>query len=59
MSDKEKNKEGDEKNEKLENFDIHINEFGEVITSVNIDDVNDFLDENLYDKKKNTNKNKK
>lgn len=58
MSDKKEDKE-DKSEKKLEKFDIHINEFGEVITSVNIDDVNDFLDKNLYDKKKNTNKNKK
>ncbi len=58
MSDKEEEKK-DKTSKKLENFDIKINEFGEVITSIKIDDVNDFLDENLYDKKKNTNKNKK
>ena len=60
MSDKKKSKKSEnDKSEKLEHFDIKINEFGEVISSVNIDDVNQFLDENLYDKKKNTNKNKK
>ena len=35
----------------VEGFDIHINEFGEVVCSHNMDSINDFLDENVADKK--------
>ena len=30
----------------FENFDIHINEFGEIEHRYNIDDVNEFLNKN-------------
>lgn len=39
------------KKKKLEGFEVQINEFGEIISSLDIDQVNDFLDENLHDKK--------
>ena len=34
---------------KNENFDIHINEFGEIEHRYNIDDVNEFLNKNTSD----------
>jgi len=40
-----------ENNENLPGFDIHINSFGEVQSTYDIDEVNDFLNENLADKK--------
>ena len=38
-------------NESLKGFDIKVNEFGEIITSHKIDQINEFLDENVNDKK--------
>ena len=38
-------------NKELEGFEVKINEFGEIITNYNVDKVNDFLDENVDDKK--------
>lgn len=38
-------------NKELGGFDIKINEFGELITSYSIDNINQFLNENLHDKK--------
>jgi len=38
-------------NENLKGFDIKVNEFGEIITSHKIDQINEFLDENVKDKK--------
>jgi len=35
----------------LEGFEIHINEFGEIKSSFSIDRLNDFLNENVDDKK--------
>lgn len=40
-----------EENENLPGFDIHINSFGEVQSTYDIDEVNAFLNENLADKK--------
>jgi len=40
-------------NEDLKGFDIKINEFGEIIRNKPIDDLNEFLDENVEDKKLN------
>jgi len=38
-------------NDSLKGFDIKVNEFGEIITSHKIDEINEFLDENVKDKK--------
>jgi len=48
-----KKKRADDKksSEKIEKFDIKINEFGELSSSLPIEDLNHFLDENLEDKK--------
>ncbi len=35
----------------LKGFNIRINEFGEIITNFEIDKLNEFLDENIEDKK--------
>ena len=37
--------------DELKGFNIKINEFGEIITNLEIDQLNDFLDENVEDKK--------
>lgn len=35
----------------LKGFDIKINEFGEITSNVKVDQLNEFLDENVEDKK--------
>ena len=35
----------------LKGFDIKINEFGEIVSSYSVDKLNEFLDENVEDKK--------
>lgn len=35
----------------LKGFDIKINEFGEIVSNVKVDKLNEFLDENVADKK--------
>ncbi len=35
----------------LEGYDVRINEFGEIISTIKTDEVNDFLNEELPDKK--------
>ena len=35
----------------LKGFDIKINEFGEIVSNVKVDQLNEFLDENVEDKK--------
>jgi len=35
----------------LKGFNIQINEFGEIITNVKVDKLNDFLNKNVVDKK--------
>jgi hypothetical protein len=37
--------------EELKGFDIKINEFGEVVSNLNIERLNDFLNEKMDDKK--------
>ncbi|HMO39332.1 MAG TPA: hypothetical protein PKC76_08825 [Saprospiraceae bacterium] len=37
--------------EQLEGFDIRVNEFGEIIATKNIEELNEFLNENVDDKK--------
>jgi hypothetical protein len=38
-------------NQELEGFDIQINSFGEIVTSYDLDKINQFLDKNVDDKK--------
>lgn len=47
--DKDKGKK--KSDEKLEGFNIEINEFGEIITNTPVEKLNEFLNENLEDKK--------
>ncbi len=35
----------------LEGFDVKVNAFGEIVTSLNIDKLNTFLNKNVDDKK--------
>jgi hypothetical protein len=51
MGRKKKNNEKAEIHEELKGFDIKINEFGEIKTNFSIDKLNDFLDDNVEDKK--------
>lgn len=44
-----KKKSGDKDMRPLENFDIHINEFGEIKHGFDIDKVNEFLNQNTTD----------
>lgn len=46
-----KQKEKPEVHEDLEGFDIRINEFGEMISNMNIDKINAFLNANVEDRK--------
>lgn len=39
--------------EDLKDMDIRVNEMGEIIRDYDIDDINDFLDKNVKDKKRN------
>ncbi|MBO9698997.1 MAG: hypothetical protein J7604_02245 [Sporocytophaga sp.] len=38
-------------NKELDGFDIRVNTFGEIVSSFDLDKVNDFLDKNVDDKK--------
>ncbi|MGK0387857.1 MAG: hypothetical protein ACI94Y_000584 [Maribacter sp.] len=35
----------------IKGYDIKINEFGQITSSLNVDDINKFLDDNVEDKK--------
>ena len=51
MDKKKDQQENPESEDSLKNFDIRINEFGEITTNLEIDKVNDFLNDNVDDKK--------
>jgi hypothetical protein len=57
--DKNKKKPTKKKEVKINRLDMGINEFGELTTSVNLDDINSFLNNNVEDKKLNEGKKKK
>ena len=40
-----------EVHDELKGFDIRINEFGEIIANFEVDKINEFLNENVDDKK--------
>ena len=46
-----KNKQRPKVHQELNGFDIRINPFGEIISSIDIDKINEFLDDNVEDKK--------
>lgn len=49
---RKKKKEGDpEVHSELKGFDIRINEFGEIISTFDVEKLNTFLNENTEDKK--------
>ncbi len=48
---KKKKKEEPKVHKDLKGFQININEFGEIKSSLNINDINDFLNKNVEDKK--------
>ena len=48
MDDKKKK---DQEKEGLKDFNITINEFGEVVSNMNVEELNDYLNNNVEDKK--------
>ena len=48
---KKKEKKKPKVNPELEGFDIKINTFGEITSTMDIDKINEFLDKNVEDKK--------
>jgi hypothetical protein len=59
MPDDKNKKKPAKKPVKITKLDMGINEFGELTTSVNLDDINSFLNNNVEDKKLNEQKKKK
>lgn len=51
MAKKKKEEKDPDVHEELEGFNININEFGEIVTNFDVDELNTFLDENVEDKK--------
>ena len=51
MAKKKSGKDKPDVHKDLDGLDIKINEFGEIITNYKIDKINEFLDENVDDKK--------
>lgn len=51
MPRKKKSSQESEVDKELEGFDIRINEFGEIITTLDIDRLNEFLNRKVDDKK--------
>jgi hypothetical protein len=51
MARKIKNNKTPQVNPELQGFNIHINEFGEIISNIDIGRLNSFLDERVDDKK--------
>ena len=51
MPKKKTDKEKPDVHEDLKDFEIKINEFGEITTNVDVSKLNDFLDKNVEDKK--------
>ncbi len=46
-----KKKDSPKVHEEIKGFDIKINEFGEITSNFEVDKINQFLDENVEDKK--------
>lgn len=51
MAKNKKDEEKPEVHDHLKGFDIRINEFGEIISNVEVDKLNNFLDDQVDDKK--------
>jgi hypothetical protein len=58
MEDK-KPKKAAKKQQKIEKLNMGINEFGELTTNINLDEINTFLNETVDDKKMNEKTDKK
>ena len=53
MYDEKKPKKAVKKKKKVEKLNMGINEFGELTTNINLDEINDFLNDAVEDKKLN------
>ncbi|MEM7102413.1 MAG: hypothetical protein AAF502_04710 [Bacteroidota bacterium] len=51
MAKKKKDPKKPKVHNELEGFEISINEFGEIVTNMGVEKLNEFLDENVEDKK--------
>lgn len=51
-------KKSDKKIKKIERLNMGINEFGELTSNINLDEINSFLNHNVEDKKLNEKKTK-
>jgi hypothetical protein len=51
-------KKSDKKVKKIERLNMGINEFGELTSNINLDEINSFLNNNVEDKKLNEKKTK-
>jgi hypothetical protein len=51
-------KKSDKKVKKIERLNMGINEFGELTSNINLDEINSFLNNTVEDKKLNEKKNK-
>jgi hypothetical protein len=51
-------KKSDKKIKKIERLNMGINEFGELTSNINLDEINSFLNNTVEDKKLNEKKNK-
>ena len=58
MNDDKKTKKAVKKKKTVEKLNMGINEFGELTTNINLEEINNFLDKNVEDKKLNEKKNK-
>ena len=51
MAKKKKEEKDPTVHDELKGFNININEFGQIVTNYEVEKLNDFLDENVEDKK--------
>lgn len=51
MAKKKKDEKDPKVHDELEGFNININEFGQIVTNFEVDQLNTFLDDNVEDKK--------
>lgn len=51
MTDPKRKEEKSESSESLDHFEIRINEFGEMISNMDVDRINAFLNKNVDDRK--------
>jgi len=51
MSDKKQPNKDKKQGKDLKNYNIKINEFGEIVSSMDVEQINEHLDENMDDKK--------